>query len=94
MLRKLPFERLKIDRAFVCRIVHDPSDRALVGAMIELAKNLEMTVVAEGVESLEELRSLEDLGCRAHQGYLGSRPVSADAFEPLLRAGRVSITPS
>lgn len=93
MLRKLPFERLKIDRAFTCRIVHDASDRALVGAMIDLARNLDMSVIAEGVESLEELRSLEALGCRAHQGYLGSRPLPAAAFEPLLRAGRVTMTP-
>jgi len=93
MLRKLPFERLKIDRAFTCRIVHDASDRALVGAMIDLARNLDMSVIAEGVESLEELRSLEALGCRAHQGYLGSRPLPAAAFEPLLRAGRVTMSP-
>lgn len=91
MLRTLPFTRLKIDRGFTCRITAEDADRAIVATMIDVARTLHMSVVAEGVEQPEELRRLSMLGCNVHQGYLGARPVDARTFEGTLRDGRVSL---
>ncbi|OWR32995.1 histidine kinase [Saccharibacillus sp. O23] len=80
-LKQLPISRLKVDRSFVSDIESDPSNRDIVKAIISMAHNLKITVIAEGVESAEQLHFLEDNGCDEVQGYLFGRPVPADEFE-------------
>jgi len=75
---------LKIDRSFVCDVATDADDAALVMAIISLAHNLSLKVVAEGVETEEQLKFLRLLRCDDWQGYLFSKPVSAEDFRNLL----------
>lgn len=77
-LRRFPFNVVKIDRSFVRDIATDPADRKLVSAAILLAHSLSLKVVAEGVETREQLDILSDLECDYAQGYFFSRPVAAD----------------
>ena len=76
-LRSYPFNILKIDRSFVSDITTDPADRELISATIAMAHSLGLTVVAEGVETEEQLNYLRSQDCDHAQGYLFSRPVSA-----------------
>ena len=76
-LHELPVEQLKIDRSFIERIAEPRGTYPIVQAMITLAHNLGMKVVAEGVETAEQLRSLQALGCDRLQGYLFSPPLPA-----------------
>ena len=76
-LRDHPFGAIKIDRSFVGRIQEQNSSRAIVAAIVHMAKDLGCTVTAEGVETETQLRILEDLGCDHAQGFLIARPVSA-----------------
>jgi EAL domain-containing protein (putative c-di-GMP-specific phosphodiesterase class I) len=80
-LKHLPIDQLKIDRSFVGNMVHDESDLTIVRSTIDLSHNLGLVVVAEGVEDLETLRLLAELGCDRAQGYALSRPVPPAAFE-------------
>jgi diguanylate cyclase (GGDEF)-like protein len=86
-LKRLPIDTLKIDQSFVRDVTTDPDDAALVMAMITLAHNLRLKVVAEGVETEEQLRFLHLLRCDEGQGYLFGKPVAADAFRQLLLKG-------
>jgi diguanylate cyclase (GGDEF)-like protein len=83
-LKRLPVDGIKIDKSFVIDMPHDASDAAIVRSTIDLAHNLGLKVVAEGVESHEAWRRLEDLGCDLAQGFHVSRPVPADAMTRLL----------
>jgi EAL domain-containing protein (putative c-di-GMP-specific phosphodiesterase class I) len=87
-LRQFPFDLLKIDRAFVAGITSGEEDRAIVRTIIELARALGLTVVAEGVETPEQLGVLRELGCELAQGYLFARPAPAEALTGILRAER------
>lgn len=80
-LSKLPIDTLKVDRAFVTDMTTGPQGIALVNAIITLAHSLQLNVVAEGVESEEQMRMLQALGCDEMQGYLFSRPIPQDLFE-------------
>jgi diguanylate cyclase len=84
-LKSLPVDVLKIDRSFVMAMDADESDRAIVRSTVELAHNLGLEVVAEGVENEAALDELARLGCDYAQGYLISRPVDADAFAAFAR---------
>jgi diguanylate cyclase (GGDEF)-like protein len=84
-LKRLPVSTIKIDRSFVMTIPGDRSDRAIVHSTIDLARELTMEVVAEGVESPEAVSELQALGCDYAQGYHLSRPLPAPALEDWLR---------
>jgi len=79
-LKQFPLDALKIDRAFINNIAHDPNDAAITLTIINLAHNLKLKVVAEGVESETQARFLMDHGCDALQGFYFSRPVDAETF--------------
>lgn len=80
-LNRLPFDRIKIDRAFVRELTPTTSQDCIARLIIKLAKSLGLEVIAEGVETVEQARLLEEMGCREMQGYLYGRPMSADALE-------------
>jgi diguanylate cyclase (GGDEF)-like protein len=73
-LRRFPVATLKIDRSFVAEIVDNPDDAAITSTIIAMAHNLNMTVIAEGVEDARQVEALHRLGCDAIQGYYISRP--------------------
>jgi EAL domain-containing protein (putative c-di-GMP-specific phosphodiesterase class I) len=83
-LRTLHFDSLKIDRSFVQRLNVDPESCAIVETIINLARSLHMTVVAEGIQNEEQRATLLKLGCETGQGFLFSKPVAADAAERAL----------
>lgn len=85
-LKRFPIKTLKIDRAFVEDILTDPSDNAIVSAIIAIAKSLEMDVIAEGVETLDQLNLLMKHGCQRFQGYYFSKPLPAQEMENNLKA--------
>ncbi|AOZ51744.1 EAL domain-containing protein [Chromobacterium vaccinii] len=83
-LKRFKADKLKIDRSFVRDIPHDADDSAIARAIINMAKNLNMQVVAEGVETMEQWQFLEQEGCDFVQGYLIAKPLPADDFAKLL----------
>jgi diguanylate cyclase (GGDEF)-like protein/PAS domain S-box-containing protein len=79
-LKRLPIDKIKIDRTFVRHIPAAPDDVAIVSAIIDLARNLGITSVAEGVDRVDQLEFLKKRGCEEMQGYLMSKPLPADRF--------------
>ncbi|HEX2915378.1 MAG TPA: bifunctional diguanylate cyclase/phosphodiesterase [Chloroflexia bacterium] len=79
-LKQFPFDTLKIDRTFIADFDHSQESRAIVQAILHLGNALKMRVIAEGVETAEELLQLNDLGCELAQGYFFARPMSANAL--------------
>ncbi len=88
-LKALPISEIKIDRSFIRDIRNDQSDKVIVASTITLAHNLGLTVVAEGVETLEQLVHLKTAGCDVVQGYYFSRPVSTDLTRLILDNGTI-----
>ncbi|HEY0061899.1 MAG TPA: EAL domain-containing protein [Telluria sp.] len=84
-LSRFPIDVLKIDRSFVSGIGGADSEAPIVASIITLAHNLQLTVIAEGVETPDQIAYLRRHGCDQMQGYYFSRPLAADAFEQLLR---------
>ncbi len=86
-LRRFPIDKLKIDRSFITNILTSADDAAIVQGIISLAHSLRLKVVAEGVESAEQVEFLQKYGCDQYQGYYFSRPVDARAFAEMVRTG-------
>jgi diguanylate cyclase (GGDEF)-like protein/PAS domain S-box-containing protein len=88
-LKRLPIDGLKIDRSFIKDIVDDSDSRAIAAVIVSLAKTLNLSIIAEGVETEEQRHLLHDMDEMLIQGYLASRPVPAEQFELLLRRGAI-----
>ncbi len=93
-LKQWPVDFLKIDRSFVRDLVTDMSDLAIVGAIIAIARHLNIKVVAEGIEGWQQLEKLRQLGCGLAQGFLFARPASAAQCLKLLSGLPLSLTDS
>lgn len=87
-LRRFPVERLKIDRSFILAMTDEDEAAEVVRAVIGLGHNLHLSVIAEGVETMAQLKLLMTYGCNEAQGYLLSRPVNAGRFRMLLNEDR------
>lgn len=87
-LTRFPLDTLKIDRAFVLNLPDDGDASAIVRAIVSMAKNLDLNLVAEGVETDNQVSFLHALGCNVGQGYLFSKPLTADDFIKLLTKNR------
>jgi EAL domain-containing protein (putative c-di-GMP-specific phosphodiesterase class I) len=83
-LYRLPIDTLKIDRSFVSRIGAQGEDSEIVETIVALAHHLKLDVIAEGVETAEQLAQLQALGCEYGQGYYFSRPVDAETAGDLI----------
>ena len=86
LLQRFPLQRIKIDRAFVHGVADRASDRSLVRTIVAMGTSLGLDLVAEGVETVQQLQVLRDLGCHKAQGYLISHPVPADAMRSTVAA--------
>jgi diguanylate cyclase (GGDEF)-like protein len=92
-LKKFPISTLKIDRAFVIGLPFEENDCAIARAIVTMAKQLRQEIVAEGVETIEQMSFLRELGCDQLQGYLFSQPIGVADFERMLREGkRLAVT--
>ncbi|WP_432379323.1 putative bifunctional diguanylate cyclase/phosphodiesterase [Duganella sp. P38] len=87
-LKKFPISTLKIDRAFVIGLPYEENDCAIARAIVTMAQQLRQEIVAEGVETAEQMSFLRELGCDQLQGYLFSQPVPAAEFAAMLREGK------
>jgi diguanylate cyclase (GGDEF)-like protein/PAS domain S-box-containing protein len=87
-LKRFPIDTLKVDRSFIQDLPQDPEDRAICEAIIAMGKSLKLTVIAEGVETLEQQTFLHDHACDEMQGFFFSKPVPSGQFAALLR-GRI-----
>ena len=83
-LQAFPFDKIKIDRAFVMNLGRNPQSAAIVRAVIDLGHGLEMSIVAEGVETQEQLSFLADEGCDSVQGYFLGRPQPIGHYDALV----------
>jgi len=84
-LKRLPVDTLKIDQSFIRDATSDPNDAEIIRAIVAMARSLELTVIAEGVETTEQLEFLQGLGCHLYQGYLHSQPLPLEGFLKLLK---------
>jgi EAL domain-containing protein (putative c-di-GMP-specific phosphodiesterase class I) len=87
-LKRFPIDTLKIDQSFVQDITTDPDDAAIAGLIIAMAHSLKLKVIAEGVETEEQLVFLQSQQCDEMQGFLFSKPVPVETFTQLLQEGR------
>lgn len=83
-LTRLPMEQVKIDRSFIAQLPDNHNDAVVAQTIISMAHSLNMSVIAEGVETQAQLQFIEQHGCTSYQGYLFSKPVTLDEFERLL----------
>jgi EAL domain-containing protein (putative c-di-GMP-specific phosphodiesterase class I) len=83
-LKVMPLDELKLDRSFVTDIGEPGRDQALAASIVELAQKLDLSVVAEGVETETQASVLANMGCHIHQGYLYGKPAPAAGFSSYL----------
>ncbi len=83
-LKRFPVDRLKIDRSFIRGVPHDANDAAISTSIIAMAHALDLKVIAEGVETEDQLAFLRTQECDEMQGFLFSRPLPADKITPML----------
>lgn len=83
-LKRFPIDTLKIDRSFICDAMNNEGDREIIKTIIDMARNLNIEAVAEGVETQEQMDFLAGYGCNNMQGFLFARPVPVEAFKNLL----------
>jgi EAL domain-containing protein (putative c-di-GMP-specific phosphodiesterase class I) len=83
-LKRFPITTLKIDRSFIMDSMNNQSDRKIIKSIITMATSLNIDTVAEGIETVEQLELLTELGCKTMQGYYFGRPMKVDAIECLL----------
>jgi EAL domain-containing protein (putative c-di-GMP-specific phosphodiesterase class I) len=88
-LRRFPLDKLKIDRAFISEIARCDDDAQIVRAIVSLAHSLRLAVIAEGVETADQLEFLREVGCDQYQGYYCSMPVKAENFEIFVKRERL-----
>jgi EAL domain-containing protein (putative c-di-GMP-specific phosphodiesterase class I) len=93
LMKHFPIDTLKIDRSFIRDLSSDTDDQAITEAIINMGKALGMTVVAEGVETIEQETFLRDHACDETQGYLFSRPIPPEKFADLLRTSSLPDSP-
>jgi len=95
-LKHLPIDTIKVDRSFVRDIAHDPDDAAIVDAIVAMALALKLNVIAEGVETTEQLEFLRKRKCHQVQGYFFARPLDQHQFEAFvtqgLETGKISVS--
>jgi two-component system CheB/CheR fusion protein len=84
-LRKFPIHELKVDRSFVDGIATEPDDRSIAKMIINMAQTLGLRVVAEGVETAQQLEVLRAEGCEIGQGYFFHKPMAPESFAQLLK---------
>ena len=84
-IRRFPIDTIKVDRSFIRNVPKDYEDKAIIEAIISMGQTLSLTVVAEGVETQEQMNYLKEHSCNEMQGYYFSKPVSADEFANLLK---------
>ena len=89
-LKRLPIDMLKIDRSFVGDLETDPNDRVIVQTILNIARNLGVSAIAEGVENEMQALLLRRFGCRAYQGFMYGRPMTLDEFEAHMATGASS----
>ena len=77
-LTAFPFDKIKIDKSFIRNLSHQPRSSAIISSIVTLARGLDMSVTAEGVETTEEFERLKELGVNFAQGYLFGRPLPVD----------------
>ncbi|MGZ0715332.1 EAL domain-containing protein [Pseudomonas palleroniana] len=92
-LRRFPIDVLKIDQSFIRGLIVNNQDAQLISAIIGMGKSLDLNIIAEGVESLEQLKFLQAERCEEGQGFLFSKAVPAQDFILLLQAGKASLMP-
>lgn len=90
ILQKLPIDTLKIDKTFVDAL-DQKGQHPMLKAIIDLALNLGLNIVAEGIENIHQIHSLKELGCPLGQGYLFSKPVDSSEFEKLIQSSTITI---
>ena len=85
-LKRFPLDVLKIDKSFIDEIPHNKDDMEIAATIVAMGHTLGLKVLAEGVETIEQLAFLREKGCDTYQGYIKSRPIPAEEFTELLRS--------
>ena len=91
-LKTFPLDKLKIDKSFVDNITSDDADRSIIKTIIDLAKHLNLTVIAEGVEHQSQLTQLIEYGCDEIQGYFFSKPIMPDELKAFISQQKESVS--